>query len=120
MDHYEKFTAIAEKFGLSGTDLREFVEDKVKIAEEKDKPRKAEEKEDQHQKQIIEREQRAEERSAKRELEQLKNDNLKLQIDLESRGHSNDTNEKVIQKDPIKVRKYDCKKEKNGCLPRLL
>ena len=105
MNHYKEFTAIAKEFGLSGKDLREFVEDKVKEAEEKEKN-----------KQIIAREERA----AKRELEQLKNDNLKLQIDLESRGHSNDTNEKVTQKDPIKVRKYDCKKEKNGYLPRLL
>ena len=74
-------------------------EEKLKIA-----------KEEERQKQIIEREERA----ARRELEQLQIDKLKLQIDLESRGHNpgNDTNRKSAPKDTIKVRKYDSQKEK--------
>ena len=99
MDYYKEFTAIAEKFGLSGKELKDFVEEKVKIAEEKER-----------QNQIIEREERA----ARREFEQLKNDNLKLQIDLQSKGYNpgNDSNVKSTPKDTIKVRKYDSKKEK--------
>ena len=41
MDYYKEFTAIAEKFGLSGKELKDFVEEKVKIAKEE---AKAEEK----------------------------------------------------------------------------
>ena len=99
MDYYKEFTAIAKEFGLIGKDLREFAEEKVKAAEEKEKQNK-----------ITDRE----ERSARREMEQLKNDNLKLQIDLQERGHNpgNNTNDRSTPNESIKVRKYDSKKEK--------
>ena len=99
MDYYKEFTAIAKEIGLKGKEMRDFIEEKVSIAEEKEKLRIAEEKEmrkiakeeeklkiareeemrkiakeEERQKQIIEREERA----ARRELEQIKNDNLKL------------------------------------------
>ena len=61
MDYYEKFTAIAKEFGLSGKELKDFVEEKVKEAKEEEK-----------QKQIIERDEIA----ARRELEQIKNECL--------------------------------------------
>ena len=99
MDYYKEFTVIAEKFGLIGKELREFVEEKVKEAQTNER----------------------EERSARREMEQLKNDNLKLQIDLQERGHNpgNNTNDKSTPNESIKVRKYDSKKRKNRCLSRL-
>ena len=99
MEYYEKFLAVAKEFGLTGKEMKEFVEEKVKDAEEKEK-----------QKQINERADRV----ARRELEQLRNDNLKLQIDLQSKGYdpSNDSKEKSTPKDIIKIRKYDSKKEK--------
>ena len=130
MDYYKEFTAIAENIGLSGKEMKDFIEEKVKIAEEKENQRIAEEKEKQkqreakeeerlriaeakeeeRQKQIIEREERA----ARRELEQLQIDKLKLQIDLESRGQNpgNETNRRSAPRDTIKVRKYDSQKEK--------
>ena len=82
-------------------------EEKLKIAREEEMRKIA--KEEERQKQIIEREERA----ARRELEQLQIDKLKLQIDLESRGHNpgNDTNRKSAPKDTIKVRKYDSQKK---------
>ena len=99
MEYYEKFLAVAKEFGLTGKEMKEFVEEKVKDAEEKEK-----------QKQINERADRV----ARRELEQLRNDNLKLQIDLQSKGYdpNNDSKEKSTPKDIIKIRKYDSKKEK--------
>ena len=131
MDHYKEFTAIAKEIGLKGKEMRDFIEEKVsiaeekaRIAEEKEQLRKAEEKENQRiaeekerQRLIIEREERAE----KRELEQIKNDNLKLRIELESRGQNpgNETNRRSAPRDTIKVRKYDSQKEKNGCLSGL-
>ena len=119
MDYYKEFTAIEEMFGLSEKELKDFVEEKVKIAEEKEKLKIAREeemrkiaKEEERRRQIIEREERA----ARRELEQIKNDNLKLQIDLQSRGQNpgDDANVRSTPKDKIKVRKYDSKKENNG------
>ena len=112
MDFYKEFTMIAKEIGLTGKEMKDFIEEKVKGAKEEEKQRTAEEREKLKlaeekgkQKQIIEREERA----ARRELEQIKNDNLKLLIELESRGHNpgNDTNRKSAPKDTIKLRKYD-------------
>ena len=45
MDYYKEFTAIAKEIGLSGKEMKDFIEEKVKIAEEKEKLRIAKEKE---------------------------------------------------------------------------
>ena len=60
--------------------MKDFVEEKVKEAEEKEKQRQINAEEKEKQRQINERADRV----ARRELEQLKNDNLKLQVDLQS------------------------------------
>ena len=46
MDYYKEFTAIAKEFGLSGKELKDFVEEKVKIAEEKERQKQKEAKEE--------------------------------------------------------------------------
>ena len=99
MEYYKEFLAVAKEFGLTGKDMKDFVEEKVKEAEEKEKQRQINERAD---------------RVARRELEQLKNDNLKLQVDLQSKGFNpgSDSKEKKTSKEIIKIRKYDCKKEK--------
>ena len=49
MDYYEKFTAIAEKIGITGKEMKDFIEEEVKVAKEevKQKQKGAEEKEKQ-------------------------------------------------------------------------
>ena len=110
MEYYKEFLAVAKEFGLTGKDMKDFVEEKVKEAEEKEKQRQINAEEKEKQRQINERADRV----ARRELEQLKNDNLKLQVDLQSKGFNpgSDSKEKKTSKEIIKIRKYDCKKEK--------
>ena len=45
MDYYKEFTAIAEKIGLSGKEMKDFIEEKVNVAKEEEKLKIAREEE---------------------------------------------------------------------------
>ena len=68
MEYYKEFLAVAKEFGLTGKDMKDFVEEKVKEAEEKEKQRQINAEEKEKQRQINERADRV----ARRALEQQK------------------------------------------------
>ena len=97
MEYYDKFVAIAEKFGMSGKEMKDYVEMRVKEAKEEDRNERAEKRDFE---------------KLKHDKEQLKNDNLKMQLELQQGGEGIESSSQAKQKEYIKVRQYDQGKEK--------